>query len=282
MLSFSWREAEHFLAFDVHCHAEENHADDEEDGDHADAGVDVAGDLADDANEGRAHEGCALAADIQKPEIFAGLLRRDNACEIGTRERLDAALEHADHDCQEPELPLMLEKDRENSDTEIREDADGDQLSSCVARCQPAEKDRERKSDDLRHQQRQEQAGGVEPKRGAVGCGHVDDRVDPVDVEKERQEEKENLFLSFDVFERAAQPCKAFAHGVLRTLDVMLLLVAFQERQRENQPPRSRDTKCQLHRQRHRDADGSAAEHQRQREDEWRAAADIAPGVAAG
>ena len=267
---------------DAHGDLEEDHADDEEDGDHADAGVDVAGDLADGADEGGAHEGGAFAADIQEPEVFTGLGRWDDAREVGAREGLDAALEHADHDGQQPELPLVFEKDGEDGDAKVGDDADGDEFRCGVTCGEAAEEDGEWKGHDLRHEERQQEACRVQSEGGAVGSGHVDDGVDAVDIEEESEEKEEDLLFRPDVAEGAPQSRETLAHGVLWPLHVVLLFVAFEQRQREEEPPDGRDAEGELHGQRHRDADGTAAQDQRQRENEGRAAADIAPGVASG
>lgn len=86
---------------------EEDHSNDEQQGNHADTGVNVASDLADDADEGGAHKRGAFAADVHEAKIFARLLWRNNASKIRARECLNAALEHADQHGQHPELPLM-------------------------------------------------------------------------------------------------------------------------------------------------------------------------------
>ena len=55
-------------------HPEEDEAHDEEAGDGAYADLLLSGDLGEGAHDQRAHDGSALAADIEEAEILAGLL----------------------------------------------------------------------------------------------------------------------------------------------------------------------------------------------------------------
>lgn len=121
------------LIANAYGNLEKDHADDKEQGDHADAGVDVAGDLADGADKGGAHEGGAFAADIHNTKVFARLFWRNDACEIRARKGLDAALKHANENCQHPKLPLVRQENRKHSDAKIGDDTDGDEFCCGVA-----------------------------------------------------------------------------------------------------------------------------------------------------
>ena len=51
-----------------------------------------------------------LAADIEQTEVLARFFRRDDLGKMAPAQRLDAALEHAHHNGQHPELPLVLQE----------------------------------------------------------------------------------------------------------------------------------------------------------------------------
>ena len=63
------------------------------------------------------------------------------------------------------------------------------------------------------------------------------------------------------------------------TLLEMGLMNVSDERNAECHPPGGRDKKCDLHAERHIDADGSSPKHDGQREDERHARTDVAPRV---
>ena len=102
------------------------------------------------ADQHGAHEGSALSADVVDAEVFPGLLRRNDAGEVGAGERLDRALEHAHHHGEEPELPLPVELDGEQRDGRVGRDADLDQARSLKPLGKLAEQQRAGKGDDLR------------------------------------------------------------------------------------------------------------------------------------
>ena len=54
----------------------------------AHAHIGAAGQLAPHADDHRPEEGCPLAADVEKPEVLARLLRRDDLCKVGAAEGL--------------------------------------------------------------------------------------------------------------------------------------------------------------------------------------------------
>lgn len=106
---------------------EENEPDDKQDGDHPDAGADVAAHLGDGADNRGAHERGALAADVHQPEVFPRLFRRDNLRKPAAGEGLHPALEHPDTDRQEPEVGLLRHHHRKQGDAGVGDDADGDE-----------------------------------------------------------------------------------------------------------------------------------------------------------
>lgn len=102
---------------------EQQEPDDEQDRDGAHARVGHARQLGHGADQHGAHEGSALSADVVDAEVFPGLLRRNDAGEVGAGERLDRALEHTHHHGEEPELPLPVELDGEQRDGRVGRDA---------------------------------------------------------------------------------------------------------------------------------------------------------------
>lgn len=126
---------------------------------------------------------------------------------------------------------------------------------------QPPEDDRAGEGDNLGHQQRQQQAGAVQPQRRAVGGRHVDDRIDPVNVKEEGDEEEEDVPLVFQPDEGFPQPDKARFHRPRLPLDVVLLFVDFQERERAAGPPGRDDDKGDHHRRPHRQPGDAGRQH---------------------
>ena len=82
---------------------------------------------------------------------------------MGAAEGLHAALEHPHDDGQHPELPLPGQKERKHRDARIGRDTDRDELRRGILVGQPPEDEGRRERHDLRHQQRQQQSGGVQP-----------------------------------------------------------------------------------------------------------------------
>lgn len=104
---------------------EDNESHQDKQGDDADTLAGITGYLCDDADQGGAHKGSSLAANIQDAEIFATLLGRDDFCKVGTGQCLDAPLEHAHTYCQKPEFPLTIQKDGKYCNKEVGNDTHG-------------------------------------------------------------------------------------------------------------------------------------------------------------
>ena len=82
------------------------------------------------ADQGSAHKGRALAADIHNAKVFAGLLRGDDACKIRAGQGLNATLKHPNKDSKHPELQLAFEEDRKNRNAEVGDDTKRDKTRS--------------------------------------------------------------------------------------------------------------------------------------------------------
>ena len=193
---------------------------------------------------------------------------------------LHAALEHAHQHGQYPELPLAGQEEGEHRNAGVGRDADRDKLAGRILCAQPTKDQRRREGHDLRYQQGQQKAGGLQPQCRAVGGGHIDDGIHAVDVAEEGQQEPEHLLILAQMLEGVADAHKALPDGVLLYLHIVDLLIAPQQRQGGAQPPHSGDE------QRHgkgghlAQADGPAAQHQRQTHHKGHAAANVAPCIA--
>ena len=120
------------------------------------------GELADDGNQGGAQEGRALAADVHQAEVFATALRRDDFAEIRPAQGLNAALEHAHEDGQNPELPLTFQEDRKEGNACIGQNTQLDQLAGVLRSGETAEENGEGKGHKLGDEQSQQQPRAVQ------------------------------------------------------------------------------------------------------------------------
>ena len=84
--------------------------------------------LSDNTHHQQSQEACALAADVKQTEVLSGALLRDDLGEVAPGQRLDASLETADTECQEPELPELIQLHCEARNQEVGNDADLDEL----------------------------------------------------------------------------------------------------------------------------------------------------------
>lgn len=261
---------------------EECSADEEEQRESADTPVGVAGGVRDKTDDGSADEGRALADDVIESEVFAGLFGRDDLCEVGAAHRLDATLEHADGDGQDPELRELVQLDAVKADEEVCHDADEDDVPRLVGATQAADDDGRRERHELCDEQRRKESDRVEAQAGAVGCGHIDDGVDTVDVEEERQKEQADLAVRGGVLDGLAQFLERVFLFRFLFGNVVGLLICLDERQRDKEPPEAGQGKADGHgvllRQRPDALVGQDV--QRQTHDERDDRTDVAPGVA--
>ena len=86
---------------------EQKHSGQEHNGQRSYADVYAAAELADNRDQHGSRKGSPFSADIIKPEIFTGLVRRNDLYEVGARQGLNGALEHAYRYGQDPELILL-------------------------------------------------------------------------------------------------------------------------------------------------------------------------------
>ena len=135
---------------------------------------------------------------------------------------------------------------------------------------------------DLSDQQRQQQAGGVQPQGRAVGRGHIDDGVHTIDVAEKGQQEPEYLPVLFQVAEGVADAGKALLDGMFLHLLKVHLLILAQQGQGGHQPPDGGDKEGKVQRRHLGDTDAPGPQHQRQTDHKGHAAADITPRVPAG
>ena len=260
---------------------EEQAADQEEQGQSTDAPVGVAGGVRDKTDGCGAEEGRAFADDVIKSEVLAGLLCRDDLCEVGAAHRLDTALEHADTDGEDPELGELVELHAVEADEEVRDDADKDDVPRLMRTAQAADDDGGRERHELRDEQGCEESDRVEAQGRAVSSRHVDDGVDTVNVEEERQEEQADLAVRGSVLDGLAE----FLERVflLRFLfgNVVGLLVHLDERQGHEEPPEAGQGKADGHGVLFRKRPDAliGQDVQRETHDERDDRADVAPGI---
>ena len=201
---------------------------------------------------------------------------------MAAAQRLHAALEHAHHHGQHPELPLALQEEGKDGNAGIGCDAHRDQGLGFIFLAQATEDQRRGEGHDLGDQQRQQQAGGVQPQCRAVGGGHINDGIHAVDVAEEGQQEPEHLLVLRQVLQSLPDAHKALADGVLLHLHIVDLAVLFQQRQGDHQPPHGGNDQRNGQRGHLAETYRTAAQHQRQTDHKGHAAADIAPCVPAG
>ena len=197
-------------------------------------------------------------------------------------QRLDAALEHAHHNSQHPELPLVLQEKGKQRNARIGCDADRDEGARGVLPAQPPEHQCRGEGHDLGNQQRQQQAGGVQPQGRAVGRGHINDGVYAIDVAEKGQQEPEHLPVLFQVAEGVADAGKALPDGMFLHLHKVHLLILAQQGQGGHQPPDGGDKESKVQRRHLGDADAPSPQHQRQTDHKGHTAANVAPGIAFG
>ena len=261
---------------------EEQAADQEEQGQSADTPVGVAGGVRDKADDGGAEEGRALADDVIESEVLAGLFCRDDLREVGAAHRLDTTLEHTDGTGEDPELGELVELYAVETDEEVRDDADQDDVPCLMRTAQAADDDGGRERHELRDEQSCEEADRIEAQRRAVGRCHVDDGVDTVNVEEERQKEQADFAVRGCVLDGLREFLeRVFLFGFLFG-DVVSLLVHLDERQGHEEPPEAGQGKADGHgvllRKRPEALVGQDV--QRETHDERDDRADVAPGIA--
>ena len=98
---------------------EEQPSDQEENGNGADTVVGFAGNVRDKAHEGGAEEGSAFSNDVVKSKVLSGLFCRDDLRKVRAAHRLDASLEHADDNSEDPELVKGIEEQPIHADEEV-------------------------------------------------------------------------------------------------------------------------------------------------------------------
>ena len=225
----------------------EDSADEEEQGQGTDTPVGVPGGVCNETDDGGAEEGRAFADDVIESEVLAGLFGRDDLREVGAAHRLDTTLEHADGDREDPELGELVQLDAVEADEEVSDDADEDDVPRLMGAAQTADDDGGRERHELRDEQSCEKSDRIEAQAGAVGRCHVDDGVNTVNVEEERQKEQADFPVGGSVLDGLAQFLKrVFLFGFLFG-DVVGLLVNLDERQGHEEPPEAGQGKADGH-----------------------------------
>ena len=108
------------------------------------------------------HEGRTLTADIQG-QVLACLLRRNNLRKR-PGQRLNTALNMPTHR-QHPELPPMRQKDGEDGNAKVSEDADDDQFSVAYLLARRPNRIAKGNAYNLGYQKGQQKSGSVKSQR---------------------------------------------------------------------------------------------------------------------
>ena len=209
----------------------------------------------------------------------------DDLAVVRAGERLDAALEHADQNRQNPELHGRFHEERgEEHDAHVCHDRRRDHHFAAEPAGQTAVENRAGEGHELRDEQCHHQLGGVDAKLGTVGGTHRNHRVHGIDVEEERDHEHPQRLVLHDFAERARQFAERAAHGRAQLVTggaIVHLAVAGKQRDGECHPPDGGDDERGA-RASHRGPveERRAAEDQRDAEDERHGGADVAPAVA--
>ena len=212
------------------------------------------------------------------------VLRNDLAV-IRAGQRLDATLEHADQNRQNPEFKCGAQEERgEEDDAHVRHHGGGNHGFRAEPACQLAVDDGAGERHELRDEQRHDQLRGVDAQLRAIRRAHGNDGVDGVDVEEERDHEHPQRLVLADGAERGAELGERAANGLAclpRGGAVMHLLIAGEQRNGERHPPQRGDDERGARAGCGRPAEQrGASENQRDADDERHGRTDIAPCVA--
>ena len=241
----------------------------------------MASGVRDETDDGGAEEGRAFADDVIESEVLAGLLCRDDLREVGAAHRLDTTLEHADGTGEDPELGEFVELHAVETDEEVRDDADQDDVPRLMRTAQAADDDGGRERYELRDEQGREESDRVETQGRAVSSRHVDDGVDAVNVEEERQKEQADLAVRGCVLDGLSEFLERVFLFRFLFGDVVGLLVHLDERQGDEEPPEAGQGKADGHGVLFRKRPDALVgqDVQRKTHDERDDRADVTPGI---
>ena len=123
-----------------------------------------------------------------RPKYSPDFSGGDELGEVGAGQGLHAALEHAHHHGQHPEMGLAAHEHGKNGDAAVGQHADADQAVGVHGAGKATDEQGRGEGHDLGDQQGQQQTGGVKAQGSAVGSGHVDNGVDAVNIEEGQDE----------------------------------------------------------------------------------------------
>ena len=181
-----------------------------------------------------------------------------------------------------PELGSRREEEgRKEHDARIGQHAHLDHAARAETPCETTVSDGAGKRHELRHEQRQDQLGGVDAEARAVGGAHGDHGVHAVDVEEVREHEVEQRLVCGNPLHGGPEARQGVVHGTARRLGrlVVALAVAAQQRDRKGKPPQAGDHEGHPGGEDGGDADGRAAQDEGQADDEGDGGAHVAPRV---
>ena len=114
---------------------------------------------------------------------------------MGAADGLNASLKEAHSDGEDPKLREVVKLHSKESDGRIGGDGDGDKFLARHSSGKLCKDEGRREGDDLGDQEGEEQPFGFQSQGFAVSRGHIDDRIDAVNVEEEAYEEEEEGFV---------------------------------------------------------------------------------------
>lgn len=170
-----------------------------------------------------------FAEHVEKPEIFAGFVFGNQLAEIGTGQRLDAALADAHADRQNPEFRLRIQPVSEDTDPDVHEDENLDEPHGAVLFRQRSAQDGAGEGHELGQQQGQHHGVGIDPHLAAVGGGHGNDGANAVDVTEISEDEQEQPFVLRQLFQRLSEAAEGGGdHVILPGNGIFLMDVLIQ------------------------------------------------------
>src|SRR5690606_23999370 len=115
---------------------------------------------------------------------------------------------------ERPEVPRLADEVAEDGDERVDPEGEIDAAPRPDAAGESAEQEAAGDADELDQEQRADEGPLAEAQLGPVDHGESLDRVDPVDVEPEREQEPERLSILADLAERRAQSAERCGEGV--------------------------------------------------------------------
>src|SRR5690606_38643865 len=168
-------------------------------------------------------DSCGFLEDAVEAEELCGAALGDEGGEEGAAEGLGAALDDADGSGERAEVPGLLHEVAEDGDAGVGGECDVDPVLRPEPPGEAPEEEGEGDADELDEEERADEVALPDPDLGPVDRGHLDDGLDPVDVEPEGDEELEGVGV-------ASRGAEGFGESAESRADVSDTVVAFRLR----------------------------------------------------